>query len=334
VIGAPQSTRVELFSGATGALLWTGPLASWNDMFGWSLASLDDVTGDGIPELLAGAPQDPGVGCGCSGKGFVRVLNGATGAQVYQVDGTGFYSGLGWSLVAVGDVDGNGYEDFAASQPGTEYCGGNTQSVQIREGLDGTLLFTLPVAGGAGSQFGFALAAVDATGDGLRDLVCGVPCESPAGASSGAARAYTFVRRPTAYCESQTNSLGCTPFLTTTGTPSATQLVAFRIRAFQVLSNKVGILIYGYAPQQVPFLAGSLCIDPPISRTPALSSGGSFPPTDCSGILALDFNVRIRSGVDPKLAAGEEVYAQFWSRDKSAPNGTNLTHGVGFYIHP
>jgi FG-GAP repeat protein len=333
-IGSPLPTGVDAFWGATGAPLWSAAVAQWNDEYGWALARLADTTGDGVDEVLAGAPQDPGIGCACNGKGFTRLLDGATGAMLYQVNGTGSYTGLGFSLAAAGDVNGNGVEDFAVGQPGTEDCGSGMLAVQIREGLDGTLILSIPVAGGAGAQFGFALASMDANGDGLRDVLCGTPCENAAGVESGSLRVYTCVRRPTVYCEAQLNSLGCLPWIQGVGTPSATLPLAFRIKAHEVLSNKPGILMYGFTPQRTPFLGGSLCVLPPIKRTPGQNSGGNPPPVDCSGNFGIDFNERIRSGVDPLLIAGEEIFAQYWSRDAAAPSTSNLTDAIGFFINP
>jgi hypothetical protein len=339
-IGSPtpwlsgNTSSVAAFRGIDGTPLWSPNSAAWNDMYGWSLARLGDVNGDGIAELLAGAPQDPGVGCGCNGRGFVRLLDGASGALIYQINGASSYAGLGWDLIALGDLNGNGFEDFAVSQPATEGCGGNTRDVLVREGLDGSPLATCSNPGGLGSNFGFSLAAVDANGDGLGDLVCGTPCENTVGSQAGAAHVFTVVRRPQVYCQAQTNSQGCVPYIASAGTPSAAQLIAFRIKAFNVLNNKSGILFYGFAPQQTPFLGGALCVKTPLTRTAAQSSGGNPPPVDCSGVFSIDFNDRVRTAVDPLLIAGEEIFCQYWSRDPASPSTSNLTDALAFYLSP
>jgi hypothetical protein len=330
---AGPASYVRAFDGASGAQSWQDS-ANWNDQYGWSVAGIADLSGDGLPDLLAGAPQDPGVGCACNGKGFVRVLDGASGALVRQVGGTSFYAGLGYDVAAVGDLDGDGWEDFAASQPATEGCGGNTQPVQLRSGASGALLLALPAPLPPGSLFGAALASGDANGDGLRDLVCGAPCADPNGAQSGAFYAYTVVRSVVAYCQAEVNSLGCTPAIAGIGTPSASLAAAFDVRATNVLNNKAGLLFYGYRPRQTPFQGGHMCIVAPTVRTPLQNSGGNPPPDDCSGVFSLDFNARIQSGVDPLLVAGEEVFAQVWSRDPADPSTTNLTDALAFYVHP
>lgn len=342
VCGSPAAwnnwtlSHVRAFDGAFGLSLWVNGAASFSDSLGWSLASISDLNGDGVRDVLVGAMEDAGVGCGgCDGKGYVRALDGVTGAMLYQVNGANTYAGLGWDVVAIGDVNGNGYEDFAASQPSTEGCGGNTRPVLVREGLNGNAILSLQAVGGAGSVFGHALASGDANGDGLRDLVVGTPCESPNGSASGAIHAYTVLRTVVSYCQAESNSQGCTPAMSGSGTPSASLAAPFNVDATNVLNNKSGLLFYGFKPRQTPFQGGHMCVVAPTLRTPPQNSGGSAPPTsDCSGSFSLDFNARIQSGFDPLLVAGEDVFAQYWSRDPADASTTNLSNALAFYIEP
>ena len=341
--GAPAADQltgnveVRALDGASGALLWSNTAANWNDEFGYSLAPITDINGDSLPDLLVGATQDVGIGCACNGKGFVRALDGVTGATIYQANGTNFYGGLGWSVTAIGDVTGNGYEDFACSQPGTGDgsggCGYVGGSVQVHEGQTGALLLSLPLVGG--SQSGISLASGDSNADGLRDVLVGTPCADTNGANSGSVFVYTIVRAPIVYCESEQNSLGCTPAIAGVGTPSATSASPFDVRATSVLNNKAGLLFYSFKPRQTPFQGGHMCVVSPTQRTPVQSSGGTAPPAnDCSGVFTLDFNARIQSAVDPLLVVGQEVFAQYWSRDPPDQSTTNLTDALAFYINP
>jgi hypothetical protein len=75
-----------------------------------------------------------------------------------------------------------------------------------------------------------------------------------------------------------------------------------------------------------------MCIVSPTTRTPVQSSGGSPSGDDCTGVLTLDFNARIQSGIDPRLVAGEEVFAQYWSRDPADASTTNLTDALAFFV--
>jgi len=139
------------------------------------------------------------------------------------------------------------------------------------------------------------------------------------------------------YCEAQTNSQGCVPEIRAPlqQTPSVTSTDLYRIRALNVLNQKSGILFYGFVPISVPFLGGTLCVQPPLKRTPVQSSGGdAAPANNCTGIFRYEFNPRIQSGIDPALTVGADVHCQYWSRDPQDPSTTNLTDAVHFRIQP
>jgi len=139
---------------------------------------------------------------------------------------------------------------------------------------------------------------------------------------------------PSSYCTAKVNSQGCTPFIYSTGYPSPSAPLAFRIRAGQVLNNKPGLLLYGYASAAIPFQGGFLCVASPITRITVASSGGNPPPSDCSGIYVYDFNDKIRAGTDPGLVPGANVFTQYWSRDPLAAFGSGLSDGLTFVICP
>ncbi len=139
---------------------------------------------------------------------------------------------------------------------------------------------------------------------------------------------------PASYCEAKANSLGCTPAITWSGTPSASQPGPLDVGAVQVLNNRNGMVFYGFAPAALPFQGGALCVAPPLRRTPVQNSGGNPPPEDCSGVYSFDFNAWIQSGADPLLAPGVVAWAQYWSRDPSAASGTGLTDALQIPIGP
>jgi hypothetical protein len=136
------------------------------------------------------------------------------------------------------------------------------------------------------------------------------------------------------YCTAKVNSQGCLTAIGYAGTPSASSSAPFDITASLIRPNVVGLLIYGTnGPAALPFQGGTLCIAPPVVRSAAQHAGGSGS-TPCSGSFTEDFNARIQSGVDPKLVAGQQVQAQYWSRDPGFPaaTATNLTDALEFVI--
>ncbi len=139
---------------------------------------------------------------------------------------------------------------------------------------------------------------------------------------------------PSVYCTAKVNSLGCSPSIAFSGTPSASAAAAFTISASQVLNQKTALLFYGSASSNVPFKGGTLCVQSPLRRTPAQNSGGNGIGNDCSGAPSIDFNARIQAGVDPLLTAGASVFAQFYYRDPASSFTVGLSNAVGFQICP
>jgi len=98
-------------SGATGALITRLKPGDSPAMFGYRVAALGDITGDGIPDV---AVTDPAIG-GTS-SGFVSAVSGATGDTIWTThSGESGYFGLGSSLATVADLDGDGERDAIAS---------------------------------------------------------------------------------------------------------------------------------------------------------------------------------------------------------------------------
>ena len=141
-----------------------------------------------------------------------------------------------------------------------------------------------------------------------------------------------FEGAPEVYCTALVNSAGCTPQISAgTGYASNVNPNPFLIQATQVLENKNGLLFYGLNGSRVfPFLGGTLCVQPPLRRTTIQFAGSDG--SVCGGLFSMDFNAWIQSGVDPLLTAGQEVHAQYWSRDPMAGFGSGLTDGLRFNV--
>jgi len=138
----------------------------------------------------------------------------------------------------------------------------------------------------------------------------------------------------TNYCTGKINSQLCVPAMTSSGAPSLSSGGPFNISAVDVINQKSSILFYGYAPFAAQFQGGTLCVQPPLRRTPAVSSGGNVGPDDCSGVPVYNFNSVIQGGSDPLLNAGASVYTQWYYRDPADPNTVGLSDGLTFQICP
>ena len=148
-------------------------LTKFDSQLGYSLDELDDVDGDGVTDLLVGAPLDQGLGS-------VNAYSGASGALLYVVRGLAPGDRLGTSVAAVGDLDADGVPDFVA---GADQSGNDEPGyVLVCSGDTGGILraFTgaLPE-----DRFGASVAGVgDFNGDGWSDIGVGASQQTQPGA--------------------------------------------------------------------------------------------------------------------------------------------------------
>jgi catechol 2,3-dioxygenase-like lactoylglutathione lyase family enzyme len=136
------------------------------------------------------------------------------------------------------------------------------------------------------------------------------------------------------YCTAKTNSAGCVPAIAFSGSPSASAGSGFTISTSNVLDNEFGLYFYSKSgPNNAPFQGGTLCAAAPLVRTMLQNSGGTAP---CGGAFQIDFNAYVAGGKDPALVAGQQVWAQTWSRDPglAPPNNTSLSDAVSFTLCP
>ncbi len=137
---------------------------------------------------------------------------------------------------------------------------------------------------------------------------------------------------PTTYCTAKITSEGCIPAIAHAGFPSVSAPAAFTISVTQLLPNVSGILVWGSSgPASTPFLGGLLCMQGPFHRTAVQNTLGAG---SCTGSLSYDFNALIQAGTEPELQLGQQVQAQFWSRDTgfAAPDNVSLSDALQFVI--
>lgn len=188
VVGAYLADSASVFSGTSGALLYTytGPSKSW---FGLSVAGGPDVDGDGIPEFMVGAPV----------VSTAFVYSGGSGALRYTFQSDSGYALLGHSLCGAGDIDGDSVADLAIGAPGD---GPNLQgSVRVFSGADGTKIQTV-YGSSSVDRFAFDIAAVgDLDLDQVADLLVGVPYAGARGSKAGRAEVRSLVTGATLWTD-------------------------------------------------------------------------------------------------------------------------------------
>jgi hypothetical protein len=153
---------VAVRSGASGSELYTLHQSSETDFFGYRMAALGDVDGDGRGDLLISAESQSS---SASHAGAVHVRSGATGAPLHSIVGTQEWEQLGIRSAALGDCDVDGVPDFAVYGES-----GSSQRVDVYSGATFAKLHTLTAPSSA-SAWGWQLAGVgDVDADGGADL--------------------------------------------------------------------------------------------------------------------------------------------------------------------
>jgi len=169
------------------ASLPVGSLGAVNAHFGDAVAGGGDVDGDGVDDMLVGAPFADGTD---SETGEAIVVAGETGAwfttppqlaQIHDIDGTASDAQVG-GAVAMGDLDDDGVADLVIGAPyrpftyvpdGEVYVflGDGVAANPTVNDADAVLRGDFP-----GEHVGYSVSAAgDVDGDGLVDLLMGAP---------------------------------------------------------------------------------------------------------------------------------------------------------------
>jgi hypothetical protein len=186
-------------------------------------------------------------------------------------------------------VDPVGGQATLVGDPGLPYfAGGNVQSVSTIDNVEHLYL--------TGLAAGDYLLELRRTVDGLGSWEVAV--------------AWEFHCAPAVnYCVAKTTSIGTTPALSAHGfaNVSANQ---FELRVANALPNKSGLVFWGTQPFSAPFLGGTLCVKPPVTRLPVVT-------LDAGGAVAIPI------ALDPSMVGTTRDY-QFWFRDTLHPDGTGV----------
>jgi hypothetical protein len=167
--GGVNSGSLLVYDGAVPhALLWNFCGPSPGDQLGRSAANCGDLNGDGIDDLIVGAPMRDNV---YDADGSAFVLSGIDGSLIFELQGVNQRATFGWAVAGAGDLNQDGVPDLLVGAPGDAGKG----SITIVSGSDGAQLakYWSP---NAGSQLGYAVAtAGDLTGDGIPEILVSDP---------------------------------------------------------------------------------------------------------------------------------------------------------------
>ena len=188
-------------------------------LFGYSVAVVGDIDGDGVADLAVGAPFQDGDFPGAPGFGppqnvgkvflissrTLAVIGKLKDPEFEMVQPQKFGGQLGFSVAAAGDVNGDGVPDILVGVPhhivlgqGGEEDVVNAGRAFVFSGNNGNVLRTLddPIPQ-EGARLGFAVAGLeDVDSDGIPDLLVGAPGkDTPDVEDSQVGIAYVFSGR-------------------------------------------------------------------------------------------------------------------------------------------
>lgn len=247
---ANEATGTRICSGASGGTIASIPPAAGRSPFG-GLAELDDLDGDGEPEIAIGEDDSS------NNDGEVHVISIPTQTEIRVHLGDEPEGWFGWVMTSVADADGDGFRDYLVGAPAQfGYRGfGGPGSASLFSGRTGERLYRF-VDPDATYWMGWSVAdAGDLDGDGFSEMMVGSPSHQNA-VSQGA----VFVYRGNDLwlnAEPKSPIAGATESLITHGAPTGNPIALFLTDVSGTPITQ--LLAYGFADSVESFtLSGTV----------------------------------------------------------------------------
>jgi hypothetical protein len=145
-VGGQNAGRVYVYSTKSGKLLWSAD-GKPGDQLGNGIEAAGDTNGDGIPDVIAGAPAG----------GYAKVYSGRDGRVLLTLAAEAKNDQFGQHTDGVGDIDQDGFADVIVGAPGNNAGGAGAGRAYVYSGKTGRALLTL-TGERAGDGFGAAVA--------------------------------------------------------------------------------------------------------------------------------------------------------------------------------
>jgi len=320
VIGIPAAGYAQVYSGATGTLLWQFDGAQQEQHLGTSVASAGDVNRDGVPDFIFGAP-----GSYLSGfrYGEAFVYSGSSGALIHHFQGEAANGHLGEAVAGAGDVDGDGFHDLIVGAPNESDTGySQTGSAYLYSGATGRQIQSFH-----GTRYwsflGTAVAGVgDINGDSLAEVLVGLP-----GAYYSETEGEAFVYSLDPYLHASQRSLSIS-----VGGQVDFQLnfpASASLQEYKILLSKTGSgpSIYGIA---IPLTLDQMVMDTYLGNYPVSNHTGMSGTLSSSGLATASMTAP--AGIPSSLLGRQIWIAAISNRVGQLPEFSSIVVPITFVL--